>query len=107
MRLFWWNEKARLFAIAQGSIAYDVLNDIVMDALLAPLSTDKSTLANRHLENCKALDNHEKQLFVCDRGYASFELIDLLVQNGRQFVMRVREKFNLAIDAQPRPDGIV
>ncbi|CAM4430781.1 IS4 family transposase [Paenibacillus alkaliterrae] len=92
---------------AQGSIAYDVLNDIVMDALLAPLSTDERTLAKQHLDKCKAMDPREKKLFVFDRGYASFELIDSLVQNGFQFVMRVREKFNLAIDAQTRPDGFV
>ena len=92
---------------AQGSIAYDVLNDIVMDAHLAPLSTDERTLAKQHLNHCKAMDPREKKLFVFDRGYASFELIDLLVQNGFQFVMRVREKFNLAIDAQICPDGIV
>lgn len=92
---------------AQGSIAYDVLNDIVMDALLVPLSTDERTLAKKHVENCKAMDPQEKKLFVYDRGYASFELIDCHVQNGVQFVMRVREKFNVAIDAQTRPDGFV
>lgn len=92
---------------AQGSIAYDVLNDIVMDAFLVPLSTDERTLAKQHLDNCKAMDPREKKLFVYDRGYASFELIDMLVQNGFQFIMRVREKFNLAIDAQTCPDGVV
>lgn len=92
---------------AQGSITYDVLNDIVMDALLAPVSTDERTLAKQHLENCKVMVPREKKLFLFDRGYASFELIDSLVQNGFQFVMRVRAKFNLTIDAQTRSDGFV
>ena len=92
---------------AQGSIAYDVLNDIVMDALLVPLSIDERSLAKQHLEHCTAMEPSEKKLFIYDRGYASFELIELLVQNGAQFVMRVRDKFNVTIDAQTQPDGFV
>lgn len=92
---------------AQGSIVYDVLNDMVMDALLAPLSTDERSLAKQHLEHCTAMEPREKKLFLYDRGYASFELIDWHVQNGVQFVMRVRDKFNVAIDEQTKPDGVV
>ncbi|MFB5270034.1 IS4 family transposase [Paenibacillus enshidis] len=92
---------------AQGSLAYDVLNDMVMDARLAPLSTDERFLAQQHLAHCMAIEPGEKKLFIYDRGYASFELIDLHVQSGAQFVMRVRDKFNVAIDAQTQPDGYV
>ena len=34
---------------AQGSVLYDVLNDIVADAAIEPLSTDERTLANRQM----------------------------------------------------------
>jgi len=38
---------------AQGSICYDVLNKVIVDALIEPLTTDERTLAWRHIEPSK------------------------------------------------------
>ena len=92
---------------AQASIAYDVLNDTVVDAQIAPLKTDERTLAQQHLEACREFTADGKKLFIFDRGYPSFELIEYLESNGFYYVMRVREKFNLDIDAQTDRDGYV
>ena len=92
---------------AQGSILYDVLNDIVADAAIAPLSVDERTLAKRHFNACAALNPDGKKLIIFDRGYASFELIEILERMGISYVFRVKRAFNKDIDAQSKPDGYV
>jgi hypothetical protein len=45
---------------AQGSILYDVINDIVADAQTEPLQTDERTLAPRHIEALKTVAGFRK-----------------------------------------------
>jgi hypothetical protein len=92
---------------AQGSVLYDVLNDIVSDALIEPLKTDERTLALRHIEALKEIGVTDKKLIIFDRGYASFDLIARLENEGLNYLMRVKTKFNLEIDAQTSKDGYV
>ena len=92
---------------AQGSVLYDVLNDIVADALIEPMSTDERTLALRHIEALKDIAPADEKLVIFDRGYPSYGLIDKLESEGIKYVMRVKAKFNLDIDAQKSKDGYV
>ena len=92
---------------AQGSILYDVYNDIIADALIEPLSVDERSLAVRHLEKLGGMESFGKELVLFDRGYPSKELIRLLGEKGIDFVMRVRQKFDLGIDGLPRGDHTV
>jgi hypothetical protein len=94
---------------AQGSILYDVLNDIVADAIIAPLASGERELALKHIADSKELmtAHSDKNLLIFDRGYPSFELIDELMALGSYFVMRVKKKFSKAIDAQTKTDGYV
>jgi hypothetical protein len=92
---------------AQGSILYDVLNDIVADAAIEPMSTCERTLALSHIEALDDIARDDKKLIIFDRGYPSFELIDELESSGLFYVMRVKTKFNLDIDAQTNTSGYV
>jgi hypothetical protein len=93
---------------AQGSIMYDILNNVIYDALITPLSVDERTLAIRHLKNVLAnISSKKKILIIFDRGYPSFELIKILEDLGIKYLMRVKTKFNTGIDAQSEPDGYV
>lgn len=92
---------------AQGSILYDVLNDIVADAAIEPMSICERTLALSHLEVFDDIAQDDKKLIIFDRGYPSFELIDELETNSLFYVMRVKKKFNLDIDAQTSTSGYV
>jgi len=92
---------------AQGSIIYDVMNDTVADALITPMATDERTLAKAHIDSIKGYAPNEKKLVIFDRGYPSFDLIEKLECEGLYYLMRVREKFNLDIDAQTKADGYV
>jgi len=92
---------------AQVSILLDVLNNIVYDALIDPLSTDERTLAIMHIEDVLARISSKKILVIFDRGYPSFELIQILEKMGIKYLMRVKRKFNNDIDAQKESDGYV
>ena len=90
---------------AQGSILYDVLNDVVIDASITPISADERLLAKAHIDSLKGYAPGEKKLIIFDRGYPSFELIEKIESEGLHYLMRVREKFSLEIDAQTETDG--
>jgi hypothetical protein len=53
---------------AQGSILYDVLNDIVLDAAIEPISYDERTLAAWHLNVCDSVVPESKKLVIFDSG---------------------------------------
>lgn len=97
---------------AIASIAYDVLNDRILDAQFEPLSIGERTLAIRHMNNIRL--HHRADLlytiFVFDRGYASQELITFFENDlHSRYLFRLREKFNTQIDALPAPasrDGV-
>ncbi|MDR1755277.1 MAG: IS4 family transposase [Eubacterium sp.] len=91
----------------QGSILYDVLNDIIADASIEPMTTDERTLAKKHLLACEKLVPDDKKLIIFDRGYASFEMIEMLESMGFYYVFRVKRGFNKAIDAQTDSDAYV
>jgi len=92
---------------AQASAQLDVLNDILVDTVIAPLSTDERTLARQHIYATKDLCPGDRKLIIYDRGYASFDFIEELESNGLFYLMRIRSKFNLDIDKQDKPDGYI
>jgi hypothetical protein len=94
-------------ATAQGSVLYDVINDIVIAANIEPMSVDERTLAKAHIDECAKMFPDEKKLLILDRGYPSFEIMEKMESNDLFYLMRVRKKFNLDIDAQTTPDGYV
>lgn len=60
-----------------ASVAYDVLNQRIIDAQFDIMSVDERTLAIRHIESIisKSWANPLYTIFVFDRGYASKKLI--------------------------------
>ncbi|MDR2095949.1 MAG: transposase [Treponema sp.] len=83
---------------AQGSLLYDIENDVIVDARIEPMATDERTLAAEHIKKLAGMTSFGKELILFDRGYPSIELIELLMKKRIAFVMRVREKFDLGID---------
>jgi hypothetical protein len=88
---------------------YDILNDLVVDARIEPMSVDERTLAGLHIEQLAGLASFKEwqELILFDRGYPSFSLIQELTGKKIRYVMRVREKFSTKIDALGRGDHII
>lgn len=91
---------------AIASVAFDVLNDRVLDAQFEPVNVDERSLAIKHMDNIKskARTNLLYTLFVFDRGYASKNLISYIEDTiHARYLFRLRSKFNNTIDALPAP----
>lgn len=85
---------------ARASIAYDVLNDSVMDASFTSLAENERTLAAHHIENVGKIIDLKEALFIMDRGYPCEKLIRQLSEESN-YLMRLRSKFNTEIDSLP------
>lgn len=82
---------------ALASMAYDPLNSCIYDFRLDKYATDERTLAQTHMERLKELDLGNS-LLLFDRWYPSKEFITYILAQGFCFIMRVRNKWNHAID---------
>lgn len=85
---------------ARMSIAYDVLNDFIIDAAFSPLSVSERTHAKNHVENVGKMIDLKNTIFIMDRGYASRELVELFSSKA-YYLFRLRSKFSTEIDALP------
>jgi hypothetical protein len=74
---------------ARASVLYDVLNHLVIDALLTNPEKGEITLAHQHVKHIETGD-----LIIFDRGYPSFELAHEILQKKADFVFRCRHDFN-------------
>ena len=83
---------------ARMSIAYDVLNDFIIDAAFTPLNISEREHAQNHIKKVGKVIDLNNTIFIMDRGYASRELVELLSKET-YYLFRLRTKFNTEIDA--------
>jgi hypothetical protein len=69
---------------ALGSVCYDLLNDLALDATLDKQHAEKESLFTSHLQVTTPGD-----VVVMDRGYADYGVMAFLVQHRRDFVLRL------------------
>lgn len=81
-----WNPaKGEACPVARISHLFDVLNGIVIDALIRPKEKGERLLAAEHLQHVKAGD-----LVLMDRGYPAFWLFLLILSKEAHFCARVK-----------------
>lgn len=80
--------------LARWSTLYDVLNDRVIQADLAPYAEGERTFASEYV-----LESHPDDLFLYDRGYAAFWLFVFHCVQQRDFCARVRLDFHAEVKA--------
>lgn len=80
--------------LARFSRLYDVLNDRVLQADMAPYDTGERELAARYL-----LDAQPDDLFLYDRGYPAFWLFAFHHAEQRHYCARVRHDFHAEVAA--------
>lgn len=73
-------------SLALGSMLYHVLNQITIDAQLAPYASSERDLLMQHLDKINPGD-----LLLLDRGYPCFWLLFLLKAKGVEFCVRLKE----------------
>jgi hypothetical protein len=73
-------------SLALGSMLYDVLNQLTIDARIAPYAASERDLLCEHLDKIQSGD-----LLLLDRGYPSFWLLFLLKAREIEFCVRIKE----------------
>lgn len=81
--------------MAKISYAYDVLNNITLDAIIAPFKSSERTMAMQHVKNIAFSSSSEgiKDLYIEDRGYPSRALFFFYVHMEKDFLMRCSSVF--------------
>ncbi len=78
--------------MAMGSMLYDVLNHLTMDAQLGSYAGSERDLSVKHLEKTEVGD-----LLLLDRGYPCFWLLFLLRAKGVEFCVRMKADWWLSV----------
>jgi hypothetical protein len=93
-------------ASALVSLLYDLENDIIVDALIAPVHNNERSLALEHIQTLSGLESFERgrELILFDRGYPSFEFIKALQDKEIAYVMRVQKNFIREKDLKGKRD---
>jgi len=73
-------------AMCRISGVVDVLNEVIVNALVSPFSTGERALA---IDQVIALKSVFNAMYLFDRGYWSPQLISAITKNGQKFVMRL------------------
>lgn len=79
-------------SMAMGSMLYDVLNHLTLDAEIAPYSASERDLLMHHLDKVNRGD-----MLLLDRGYPCFWLLFLLSAKGIEFCVRLKEDWWLEV----------
>lgn len=83
-------------AMALTSSIYDVINNMVIDAQIAPLNTSERELAKINIAEMfdilKDRIDLNKVIIIFDRGYPSVEMIGLLDELGVKYLFRLSSK---------------
>lgn len=77
-------------ALSMNSCLYDCLNRVILDFSVNRLASNEIDLAECHIGKLSQLiPPSSKRILIFDRGYAGIKLIDNLVQNNEQFIIRL------------------
>jgi len=85
--------KGKSMPMARSSLLYDVMNGLVVDALIKDYKTGESEMALAHIDYLGELPAASPCLLLFDRGYPSLWLLACLQSRGLEFVMRCNAGF--------------
>jgi hypothetical protein len=100
------NQSATKTALASASAIYDVLNDIVIDAIISPYKTSERKMAKQHINSLNIKKLLDKSIIIFDRGYPSYDMFNFLEEKGLFFLFRVTSSFK-EIQAINSDDSII
>jgi len=94
------NQYGDVMAMAKISVAYDVEDDLGIDAIIAPYRSGERDLALQHLNVIVTFDQrtdgrrgHDGDLFLFDMGYPALYFIALFILAGKDVVIRTSDAF--------------
>lgn len=77
--------------MATESIAYDVLNEMIVDVRIGKGYSSERSLALEHSKAVEGFSSKKSDIFLFDRGYPQYYMFSVLVSRSQEFVCRVSE----------------
>ena len=106
------NQYGDVMAMAKISMAYDVENDLSIDAIIGPYTSGERDLALEHLTVVEAFDQrtegrrgHKGDLFLFDMGYPALYFIALFILVGKDVVIRTSDAFLKEVQEAIQAEG--
>lgn len=90
-----YNQSGQHRATARGSIAYDICNNLVLDAQIAPYLVPEITMARAHLAHL----DPALHLLVLDRQYPCLHFVKELMEKGFKFCFRIPSTWGIVYKA--------
>ena len=78
--------------MGQGSVLYDVSQDIIIDAQIEHCLFSERKLAKQHLQKLKGMNISQNALIIFDRGYYSVDLYNYIISLGFHCLMRIKKQ---------------
>lgn len=78
------NQTENIYPAANISTSYDILNEIIFEAIINPYGTSEHKQAAEHIKKFR-----EGDLCIFDRGYGAFWLFSMLKANKIDFLIRI------------------
>lgn len=78
---------------AKCSILVDVLNHVILDAIVEPYKTSELSMLFAHLKNCEGVLQEKKIILLCDRYYGSADLFLYNELRDYKFIVRGKQIF--------------
>lgn len=75
----------------------DVLNNVILDGVMAPCNGNEREIAKQHILNLSKIKT-DKDIILFDRGYPSAELMQYIDQTGFKYIMRCSTSFVASIN---------
>lgn len=97
------NQNEKVSIGARGSVAYDICNRLVLDAVIAPLKEGEVGLSRKHLSSLNAAIH----LLLFDRGYPSINFAIELSKQGFKFCFRLSTAWKEAYQLLKDNDDVI
>jgi len=94
--MFGYPDPNRKFAMALGSVVYDVLDDYIVHASIHRYLASERCAAIEHLNNLEALHLFDNSIVIFDRGYYSEDMFRYCVKHGHLCLMRLKDSYNIS-----------
>ena len=99
--------QSKMYASASASIFYDIMNDIVLDAVIGRQFCSERQDCYDMLGRTGSAFTGEKKLLILDRGYPSREMFHFLESHGYKYLIRLPSCHSKAIKEAGGPDNTV
>ena len=86
-------------ALARGIVLKDVLNDVIVSSNMECYGRDEIRLLLDEISEIPDVIRSMNPVVVLDRKYCAYTMLASLIQQGFNFIVRVKERFNADVDS--------